>query len=78
MGFSRFIVLCRLDLEPQCVLTFGSASIQIFNFSYAPLAALSISSSKKIKKSIASRFHFDRLPAPRRPQGQEDSMFADR
>ena len=34
--------------------------------------------SKKIKKSIASNNQFDRLPAPRRPQGLEDSMFADR
>ena len=35
-------------------------------------------SSKKIKKSIAYGFHFDNLRAPRRPQGQQDSMLADR
>ncbi len=33
---------------------------------------------KKVKKSIAYGFHFDTLRAPRRPQGQQDSMLADR
>jgi hypothetical protein len=34
---------------------------------------------KNFQKGVAFIFHFDRLPAPRRPKGREDSiLFADR
>jgi hypothetical protein len=56
---------------------FSTLAVLRMTFARIPLR-VALTALKFFQKVIAIDFHFDNLRFPRRPQGRQDSMFANR